>query len=113
MKKNIVFIIGLLFIFSSCASYNYAQKVKTISFDNDVTTGKAIGPIRGEDCTWVILGMQFGDNPTIEKAVTNARKQGGGLESLRYINNATTSNDGFNAVLFETRCLVLTGVGYK
>ena len=124
MKTSVFLILGLSML-SSCATYNYAQKVKTISFDDNLTKGKAIGPIRGEDCTWTVLGNQLGGAPTIDKAFINAKNQSDSLTSagfssktddskqIRYINNASTTNEGFNAGLFGKQCLVVTGVGYR
>ncbi len=126
MKTSVFVTLGLSML-CSCATYNYAQKVKTISFDDNLTKGQAIGPIRGEDCTWTVLNQQLGGAPTIDKAFINAKQQSGALASagfstaektdaskhIRYINNATTSNEGFNAYLFGKSCLVVTGVGYR
>lgn len=126
MKTSILLTLGLGFL-CSCATYNYAQKVKTISFDDNITKGKAVGPIRGEDCTWTVLGNQLGGEPTIDKAFINAKTGAGALSSagfaaldkadaskqIRYINNATTATDGFNALFFGKQCLVVTGVGYN
>lgn len=126
MKMNLILTLGVV-VLSSCASYNYAHKVKTISFDDNITKGKAVGPIRGEDCTWTVFGQQLGGAPTIDKAFINAKSQAGALTSagfssldktdntkqIRYINNATTSNEGFNAYVFGKQCLVVTGVGYR
>lgn len=126
MKMNLILTLGLA-VLSSCATYNYAQKVKTISFDDNITKGQAVGPIRGEDCTWTVLGQQLGGAPTIDKAFINAKSQAGALTSagfssldktdatkqIRYINNATTANEGFNAYVFGKQCLVVTGVGYR
>ncbi len=126
MKTSFFLTIGLAFL-SSCATYNYAQKVKTIAFDDNITKGQAVGPIRGEDCLWTVLGNPLGGQPTIDKAFINAKTGAGSLASagfstlektdaskqIRYINNATTSNEGFNAYLFGKQCLVVTGVGYR
>lgn len=113
---------------ASCATYNYAHKVKTISFDDNLTKGTAVGPIRGEDCTWTVLNQPLGGAPTIDKAFINAKNQASAMASsgfgvlektantntpIRYINNATTMNEGFNAYLFSKQCLVVTGVGYR
>jgi hypothetical protein len=123
--KTLVFLALGTTLLSSCATYNYAQKVKTISFDDNITKGKAVGPIRGEDCTWNVLGYQLGSLPSIDRAFINAKKQAGAMASagfssetdksneIRYINNATTSNDGFNAYVVAKQCLVVTGVGYR
>lgn len=125
MKTSVFLTLGLSLL-ASCATYNYAQKVKTISFDDNLTKGTAVGPIRGEDCTWTVFNQQLGGAPTIDKAFINAKNQAGTLSSagfsavdntknapIRYINNATTSNEGFNAYLFGKSCLVVTGVGYR
>ncbi len=126
MNTSILLTLGLVFV-SSCATYNYAQKVKTIAFDDNITKGLSIGPIRGEDCTWTVLGRQLGGQPTIDRAFINARTGGGSLASaglsalekndgskaIRYINNATTANEGFNAYVVGKQCLVVTGVGYR
>jgi hypothetical protein len=126
MKTSVFLTLGLM-VLSSCASYNYAHKVKTISFDDNISKGQAVGPIRGEDCTWTVLGKQLGGAPTIDRAFINAKNGAGGLtaagfgavdktdasKGIRYINNATTANEGFNAYLFGKQCLVVTGVGYR
>lgn len=126
MKTSLILTLGLGLL-TSCASYNYAQRVKTIAFDDNITKGQAVGPIRGEDCTWTVLGNQLGGAPTIDKAFINAKSQAGSLASagfgalektdatkqIRYMNNATTANEGFNAYLFGKQCLVVTGVGYR
>lgn len=126
MKTSFFLTLGLGFL-CSCASYNYAHKVKTIAFDDDVSKGKAVGPVRGEDCTWTVLGQQMGGQPTIDKAFINAKEQSGSVgaagfaalatqdqtKHIRYINNVTTANEGFNAFVVGKQCLVVTGIGYK
>lgn len=111
---------------TGCATYNYAEKVKMVGFSDDLQKGKSVGNIRGEDCTWQILGYQLGGAPTVDKAFRHAQNQtdgsslvgsvsasrnGGG--SLRYVLNLSTANDGFNAGLFGKQCIVVTGVGYR
>ncbi|MGE3681820.1 MAG: hypothetical protein AB7G93_08850 [Bdellovibrionales bacterium] len=110
-----------------CATYNYAQNVKTIAFSDNLEKGQSVGNIRGEDCTWQVLGYQMGGMPTVDRAFSNAQygKDGssfaGSMTSgntntgtgLRYINNVSTKNDGFNAGLFGKSCIVVTGVGYR
>jgi hypothetical protein len=113
---------------TSCATYDYAQNVKAISFSDDLKKGQSVGSIRGEDCTWQILGYQLGGLPTVDKAFSHAQygTDGASLSgsltsnqksssngSLRYVNNVSTKNDGFNAGLFGKTCIVVTGVGYK
>lgn len=111
---------------TGCATYNYAQNVKTISFSDDLAKGQSVGNVRGEDCTWNILGYQMGGIPTVDRAFSHARNQTDGSSlvgsmsskqtsngQLRYINNVNTANDGFNAVIFGKQCIVVTGVGYR
>lgn len=127
MKTSVFLTLGLSML-ASCATYQYAQKVKTISFDDNLTKGTAVGPIRGEDCTWTVMNRQLGGAPTIDKAFMNAKNQAGAFASagfgslgldkntnapIRYINNVTTANEGFNAYIFGKQCLVVTGVGYR
>jgi hypothetical protein len=111
---------------SGCATYNYAQNVKTIAFTDDLTKGKSVGNIRGEDCTWKVLGYQLGGLPTVDRAFKHAQNGTDGSsftgsmksnqkasENLRYINNVNTKNEGFDAVLFGKNCIAVTGIGYK
>ena len=110
---------------SACATYQTARKVAVVSFDDNPVKGKSIGNIRGEDCTWRVLGYQLGGLPTVDRAFSNARKGiEGGLEAagmtksgkaseLRYVNNVSTANDGFDAVVVGKSCIVVTGVGYR
>lgn len=120
-------LVALLAITSTgCATYNYAQNVKTIAFTDDLKKGNSVGSIHGEDCTWQILGYQLGGLPTVDKAFGHAQHGTDGASlsgsltskqqsngSLRYVNNVSTKNDGFNAGLFGKTCIVVTGVGYK
>lgn len=111
---------------SSCASYKYARTVKLISFEDDVKRGKSVGPIRGEDCQFKVLGVQIGSPPSLDKAFANTRTQSGSLKrtfssnsgafsdnSIRYLNNVSTEVDGFDAGFFAKQCLVVKGVGYR
>jgi len=125
MKIGILslFVLGMV----GCTSYPIAQNVKMVSFDDNVAKGTSVGPIRGEDCIWSIMGYKLGGFPTLDKAMANARTQsGGGVldtfksskdtmngNALRYINNVSTQNDGFNAVVVGKECLVVKGNGYK
>jgi hypothetical protein len=115
--------------FTGCATYNYAESVKTVAFSDDVKKGASVGNIRGEDCTWALLGYKLGGDPTLDRAFINAKNQAGGMESagfgdvtdktkargesLRYVNNVHTSRDGFNAGVVAKNCVVVTGIGYK
>lgn len=111
---------------AGCATYNYAQNVKTIAFTDELEKGHSVGSVHGEDCTWQILGYQLGGLPTVDKAFQHAQHGTDGasltgslsgsqkeIQSLRYINNVSTKNGGFNAGLFGKTCIIVTGVGYK
>lgn len=124
--RRILLAASLLLLGTGCATYNYAQNVKTIGFTDDLTKGKSVGNIRGEDCTWHIAGYPLGGAPTVDRAFMHARNgtDGSSLSGsvsssrsngndLRYINNVNTQPDGFDAVIFGKRCIVVTGVGYK
>ena len=126
MNKLFLGLIGSLLC--SCATYQTAQKVALVSFDDTPTKGKSVGNIQGQDCTWRILNYQLGGLPTIDRAFMNARKgtDGGSLLSgvtgggpsahggdLKYVNNVSTKNDGFDAVIIGKTCIVVTGIGYK
>ncbi len=109
VTKNFCLIFTLV-LATSCASYNFAHNVKSISFD-DFTKGKALGNVKGQDCMWTILGYKVDEDPSMEEAFINAKKQSEG--NLRYINNVSTNNTGFNAGFVRKDCLGLTGVGSK
>ena len=74
-----IVLMGLLL--SGCATYQFAEKVKFLSFSDDLSKGKSVGNIEGEDCTWQILGYELGGAPRVERAVKNAQLQrdGGSL----------------------------------
>ncbi len=93
-----------------CASYQVAKNVKMISFDDNVSQGQATGPVRGEDCQAFVLGYPIGERPTLDKAFADARKSNG---QLRYMNNVSTENTGFDAVVYAKRCIAVAGTGYK
>jgi hypothetical protein len=125
MRKGLLFL-ALFVTAQGCATYKYANNVKMVSFSDDLTKGKSVGNVRGEDCTWSVLNQPLGGAPTIDKAFINTRKQASTIESagfsssgannnegLRYVNNVSTEREGFNAYLFGKDCLVVTGVGYR
>ena len=125
--RGTILILSALFVFSGCATYQYAKNVKMVSFEDDVTKGKSVGPIRGEDCVWHILGYRLGGNPTLDRAFASARSQttsgiGSAFssktealsdKSIRYINNVSSEYDGFDAVVVGKQCLIVKGLGYR
>lgn len=126
MKEKITTLLLAGYALSGCATYQYAKNVKSVSFEDNVAKGKAVGPIRGEDCMWQLFGYQLGGQPTLDKAFANARNNASsgllssvkgsadssGAPALRYINNVSTENDGFNAGIVGKQCLVVKGTGY-
>jgi hypothetical protein len=96
-------------LLAGCASYPYAKNVKMVSFDGDLSAGHAVGPVRGESCQQMVMGYPIGEPATLDKAVADARQKNG----LRYMSDVSTENTGFNAVVYEKRCLVAKGTGYQ
>lgn len=123
--KNFIVLSAVFILAQGCASYNYAQNMKMVAFTDDVTKGKSVGQVEGQDCTWTVLGYKLGGAPTIDKAFSNTQKQATMLQSaglgtttentdtLRYVNNVTTSRAGFDAYVVGKDCLVVKGIGYK
>lgn len=111
-------------LMGACAHYKVADSIKMVSFEDDVHKGRSLGPVRGEDCVWSIGGYKLGGNPTLDRAMANARSQSGGgvvdsfksnsakAGAVRYMNSVSTENDGFNAVIVGKECLVVKGLGY-
>lgn len=120
---------GLLLVaacgLASCQTVQQAKELKLVGFDENVSKGKNIGPIEGGDCVYKILGYWLGGQPTLQRAMMNARKgktstitdSGGGESSgtgdIRYFNNAVVSNDGFDAYVFGKTCINITATGFK
>jgi hypothetical protein len=128
MMKNLMIGTFALLGFSGCATYQYAKDVRLVSFEDNVGKGKSVGPIQGEDCVWSVLGYKLGGIPTLDKAFASARNQtSSGItdsfshgdqvasndKAIRYINNVSTSYDGFNAVVVGKQCLIVKGTGYR
>ena len=123
--KNVFLMLALAGLMSGCATYQYANNVKLIGFDDNPQKGTSVGNIRGEDCTYALLGYKLGGDPTIDKAFINAKNQASSMESagfkkdashanaIRYVNNVSTGHEGFDAGLFAKNCITVTGVGYK
>jgi hypothetical protein len=108
--ERAVLLIVMCFAAEGCASYQVAKNVKMISFDDNVTQGHSSGPVRGEDCQSFVLGYPLGEKPTLDRAFADARKSNG---DLRYLNNVSTENTGFDAVVYAKHCIAIAGTGYK
>jgi len=124
--KTALLLVFIALTMGGCASYQHAQNVKMISFSDDLSKGQSAGQIEGEDCTWQIFGYQLGDEPTISKAFMNTQNQADMLGSaglkvgksnqqkaIRYMNNVSTENGGFDAKIIGKKCLIVKGAGYK
>lgn len=108
-----------------CQTTQQAREIKLLGFSDDASKGTSTGPIEGADCVFQILGYWLGGQPTLAKAVMNARKGKStsltdslgsadmGEGGVRYFNNMSVSNDGFNAVVFGKQCIKISAVGYK
>ena len=109
-----------------CQTYEQAREVRLVGFEENVSKGKSVGPIEGSDCVYQVLGYFLGGQPTLRKAVMNARrgKEGslgdsfggegnGGGGGVRYFDNMAVGQDGFNAYVFGKHCITVSAVGYK
>lgn len=99
----------LLGLLTGCSTYQYAKNVKLVSFDDNVTNGKSVGPVRGDVCQASIMGNPIGEGATIDRAMAAARSK----NEVRYLNNVTTETYGFDAVVYGRRCLSVRGTGYQ
>jgi hypothetical protein len=125
MKRRIVALFGALTILQACQTTVPVKELKLVGFEEDVGKGKSVGEVEGGDCVYMILGYWLGGAPTLSKAFANARKQrttsvsesvGGNADAgdaLRYMNNVTVKDEGFNAVVFGKYCLMVSGMGFK
>lgn len=107
--RALLIMLGVSLAAAGCATYPYADNVKLISFSDNVEKGSSIGNVEGQDCQWIILGYQVKEAPRVDRAISDARKQ----NNLRYMNNVTTKNSGFNAGVVAKNCIDVTGVGYR
>lgn len=94
---------------TGCSSYQYAKNLKLVSFDNDVSTGRSVGPVRGESCQAAVMGNPIGDKASLDGAMANARAE----HQLRYLNNVSTEDGGFDAFFYSKRCIIVKGTGYQ
>ena len=103
-----------------------AREIKLLGFDEDASKGKGGGAIEGSDCVFHVFGYWLGGQPTLSRAVLNARKgKSGGIadsvggdssessSGVRYLNNMAVTTDGFNAGIFGKNCILISATGYK
>ncbi len=116
--------LGLSLFLCSCTTYREIKEVKLIGFQEDVSKGKSVGQFEADDCVFHVLGYWLGGSPDMSRAIANARTQkkskvtdmvtdSKGDAEIRYMNNVNVSYDGFDAVVFGKRCIVVRGVGYR
>jgi hypothetical protein len=110
MKTQVWALVAFAALGSGCTTYQYAKNVKMVAFEDDVSTGHAVGPVRGEDCQSHVLFIPVGPRPTLDRAFADARKENG---ELRYMNNVATEASGFDAIVYSRRCLAVKGTGYQ
>ena len=102
------------FVASGCATHQLAKDFKLIGFEEDISKGKSIGQIRGEDCQTFIFGFPTGNPPSLDRAFSNAKKRGSaGSADFRYVNDIMTSYEGWNALVVAKQCLNVQGQGFR
>ena len=128
MRRQYLFMmLFLLMGMTSCATYKYSKQTKLVALSNDIVRGPSIGPIEGRDCRWLFFGIKLSAGPTLDRAIQDALSRTH-LESfventdltttpkppikIRYINNVSTTHEGYNLGIVEKKCLVLSGVGH-
>lgn len=102
------------------------HEIKQIGYQEDTKKGKSVGRIEGDDCAFRILGYWIGGNPSIGKAMANARTgkkttisdvavgDGGIAEGgVRYINNVRYEHTGWDAYIVAKSCIQVVAKGYK
>jgi hypothetical protein len=68
-------VLGALLAFGTtgCTSYQYAKNLKMVSFDDNVRSGHAAGPVRGESCQAAVMGYPIGAQASLDTAMADAR----------------------------------------
>ena len=87
-----------------------SRNVKMVSYDEDATKGKSLGPVTGESCQWRVLGYSVTTSASLDGALTDARTKANGV---RYLNNVSTDRDGFDAKVVAKDCMIVKGVAYR
>jgi hypothetical protein len=94
---------------AGCTTYQYAKNVKMVSYEDNVTLGKSVGPVRGESCQQHVMGYLISEPATLDKAMAAARSD----NKIRYLNNVSTENTGFDSGFYGRSCLAVKGTGYE
>jgi len=111
MKSTIFsFLLIALFYSSGCATYSMSRNVKMLSYDEDASKGKSLGPVTGESCQWRVMGYSVSSSASLDAALGDARTKASGA---RYLNNVSTDRDGFDAKVVAKDCMIVKGVAYR
>jgi len=94
---------------TGCTHYQYAKNVKMVSLDGNVAEGRGIGPVRGESCQASVMGYPISEQASLDKAIANTREK----NQIRYLNNVSTEDGGFDAYFYARHCLIVKGTGYQ
>ena len=109
MRARLALAIALLAASSGCTRYEYAKNVRMVAFDNNLSPGQGVGPVRGESCQDIVLGIPTDEPPTLDQAFPDVRER----HQLRYLNNVSTDHTGFDAIVYARRCIVVKGTGFQ
>jgi len=109
MQRVCITTLVLFGLLPGCTQYQYAKNVKMMSYEDNVTVGKSVGPIRGESCQTRVMGYPTSEPATLDKAMSVAREQ----HKVRYMNNVSSETTGFDAVFYAKTCLAVKGTGYE
>jgi hypothetical protein len=107
-RLSIITLLGVCLL-PGCATYQVAKNVKMVSYEDNVTVGKSVGPIRGESCQQRVMGYPISEPATVDRAMAQARE----ANKVRYLNNVATENTGFDAVFYARTCVAVKGTGYE
>jgi hypothetical protein len=94
---------------AGCTHYQYAKNVKMVSLDGNVAEGRGIGPVRGESCQASVMGRPIGEQASLDGAIADARQK----NQIRYLNNVSTEDGGFDAFFYARHCMIVKGTGYQ
>ncbi len=101
---------------SGCTTSTHLKKVKLVSFVNDTSSGKSVGTLRGEDCSWQAFGYKIGTaniTRAIDKARTGATDYDRGGEPVDFLKNVSSTQTRDNYVIVSKNCYTVSGTGYK
>jgi hypothetical protein len=120
---------GAFLTFACQTPPKLANDIRLIGFDQDISRGKNVGLVEGDDCSYGVLGKASFGSAKLRRAFDNARKgartnvsdsvtkafngssRGGGGGGVRYMNNVTIDSEYDNYFLFQKYCTVVSGKG--